>query len=122
MPPDATDVRRALERSQRLADFLDQAHRLPGTSIRFGYDAVIGLVPVVGDSLTFLFGLYPVLEAVRFRVRKRAIGRMLINLVFDWLIGLIPLVDLVLDVAYKANLRNVRLLAAELQRRERPLH
>lgn len=110
------DRQAALDRSRRLADLLDQRFRAPGTRIRFGLDAIVGLIPVIGDTATLLIGLYPVAEGVRWGVRKRTIARMLWNLLFDWLIGLIPLIDIVLDVAFKANLRNARLLERELLR------
>ncbi|MEO0715991.1 MAG: DUF4112 domain-containing protein, partial [Planctomycetota bacterium] len=70
----------------------------------------LGIVPVVGDTATLLIGLYPVLEALRSRARKRTIARMLANLGIDWLLGLVPFLDLALDVAFKANTRNLRLL------------
>jgi len=107
----------AIARASRVADLLDRAFRLPGTSIRFGLDAIIGLVPVIGDSVTLGLGLYPVLEAVRLGVGPLVVARMLLNLGIDWLIGLVPLIDIVLDVAYKANVRNVHLLVEALERK-----
>ncbi len=99
-----------------VADLLDTKYHVPGTPIRFGFDAIVGLVPVVGDSATLLIGLYPVLEAVRAGARKRTLAKMLANLGIDWLLGLVPLVDLVLDVAFKANTRNLRLLERDIER------
>lgn len=107
---------RALERAELLARVLDSAFRLPGTQIRFGLDTIVGLIPAVGDTATALVGLYPVVEGARLGVRKRALGRMLANLGVDWLIGLVPVADLVLDTMYKAHLKNARLLAEELKR------
>lgn len=69
--PEAADLDTTLTRVRSLADLLDQRFRIPGTSIRFGLDR---------------------------------------------LIGLIPLVDLVFDVAFKANMRNLRLLEREILR------
>jgi hypothetical protein len=110
------DVEPALRRTRVLADLLDQHFRIPGTGIRFGYDAIIGLIPVIGDTATALIGLYPVFEARRLGLGKRIIARMLANLGIDWLIGLVPLIDVVLDVAYKANLKNARLLEQALRK------
>jgi hypothetical protein len=109
-------VDRAITRAERLADVLDRALQIPATNIRFGWDSIIGLVPVVGDTIAALIGLYPVIEAIRFNARITTILRMLLNLAIDWLLGLVPLLDIVLDVAYKANVHNARLLAAELDR------
>ncbi len=110
------DRQGALRRVRALANLLDQRFRLPGTPVRFGYDSIVGLLPVVGDSATALIGLYIVVEAVRLGTRKRVVARMLLNIVVDWLLGLVPLLDIVLDVAFKANLRNARLLERELRR------
>ena len=111
----SSNVDAALQRTRILADLLDRRFRVPGTGIRFGYDAIIGLVPVVGDTATMIIGLYPVMEARRLKVGKRIIARMLTNLGIDWLIGLVPILDIFLDVAYKANLKNARLLETALQ-------
>lgn len=111
------DETAALVRARRLADLMDRQYRLPGTNIRFGLDPIIGLLPVVGDTATAIISAYPVVEAIRLNARKRTILRMALNLGIDWLIGLVPLLDLVLDVAFKANVKNLRLLEAELGRR-----
>lgn len=104
----------ALLRVRRLADLLDSRYRVPGTNIRFGLDAIIGVIPGVGDTITALMGGSIVLEAARLGARRRTIARMLLNLGIDWLVGLVPVLDLILDVAYKANNRNARLLLEEL--------
>lgn len=106
-----------LKRVRFIAEFLDHRFRIPGTQIRFGYDAVIGLLPGIGDTLTAATGFSIVLEAIRRRVGWGVVAKMILNLVFDWLIGLIPIIDLLLDVAFKANVRNVRLLERELETR-----
>lgn len=113
-PPTQPEVIAARRRASKLADWLDTRYQLPGTPIRFGYDAILGLIPVIGDSATTIIGALILIEARRLGVRKPVLAKMIFNLVIDWLIGLIPLVDLLFDVAYKANLRNARLLEAEL--------
>ncbi|MEO0605563.1 MAG: DUF4112 domain-containing protein [Myxococcota bacterium] len=112
---EGTDSAR-LSRIRALANILDTKYGVPGTPIRFGFDAILGVVPVVGDTATLLIGLYPVLEALRSRARKRTVAKMLGNLGIDWLLGLVPFLDLVLDVAFKANTRNLRLLERDLKR------
>jgi hypothetical protein len=108
-------VERALLRSAKLADLLDTRLRIPGTRIRFGLDPLISLIPVAGDTLALILGLYPVVEAVRFRLGLRIVVRMLLNLGIDWLVGLVPLIGFVPDVIYKANLRNAALLQRSLR-------
>lgn len=106
----------ALVRARRLADLMDRRYRIPRTNIRFGLDPIIGLLPVVGDTVSALISAYPIVEAVRLKIRKRTILRMGLNLGIDWVIGLVPLLDLVLDVAFKANVKNSRLLESEFGR------
>jgi hypothetical protein len=115
--PETALPSRDLARVRWLAQVLDARFRLPGTSIRFGFDAIIGILPGVGDTITLVIGAYIIWVALRRRVRSSIIARMLGNLVIDWLVGLVPLIDLVLDVAFKAHLRNARLLERELVRR-----
>lgn len=104
--------------ASRLATLLDSQFVIPGTNIRFGIDGLLGLVPGIGDTIAMVLSLIIVAEAVSRRVRKRVIALMLGNIALDWLIGLVPLVGDVIDVAYKANLRNLRLLEEELRRAE----
>jgi hypothetical protein len=105
-----------LQRLQVLSRFLDSSFRFPGTSLRFGLDPVIGLVPGVGDAIGFGLSLYPVIEAYRLRVRKRTLGRMVTNVCVDGVVGAIPIVGDVFDFAFKSNQRNVRILRRELMR------
>lgn len=104
-----------LERIRWLADLLDTKFQVPGLGVRFGYDALLGLVPVVGDTLAAVMGAYIVGEAMRLGVRKRVLVQMGFNVFLDWLVGLIPLVDLIFDVAFKANARNARLILREAE-------
>lgn len=103
-----------LPRSLRLAKLLDSKFLLPGTTFRFGIDPLIGLVPVVGDTLAFAIGSLIVLDAWRLGVRKRILARMLLNLGVDWLIGLLPVVGDAADFVVKPNRANARLLKREL--------
>ncbi len=103
--------------ARRIADLLDRQFTIPGTGIRYGWDALLGLIPVLGDSVTSLIGLYIILLARHAGVSKGVQLRMALNLGVDWLIGLIPIVDIFFDVAFKANVRNANLLARALERR-----
>jgi hypothetical protein len=115
LPPQAGG-REALERLERLARLLDTAVVVPGTSIRFGADAVIGLVPGIGDLITTLISSYIVYEAHRLGAPKRLIARMIGNVVLDSVLGAVPLAGDVFDVIWRANRRNVRLLREHLTR------
>ena len=95
---------------RRWAVLLDSVFRVPGTSIRFGVDAIIGLIPGLGDISTPAFAGLLLLQAVRMRLPMVVQARMVLNAALDMLIGLVPLLGDVADVAWKANLRNLELL------------
>jgi len=114
LPPRAGGEREALERLERLARLLDTAVAVPGTSIRFGADAVLGLVPGIGDLITTLLSSYIVYEAHRLGAPKRLIARMIGNVVLDSTLGAVPLAGDAFDVLWRANRRNVRLLREHL--------
>lgn len=89
---------------------LDAAFRVPGTTFRFGLDAIIGLIPGAGDIGTAFFSVMVLLHSVRLRIPKVVIGRMLVNSALDMLAGTVPLIGDLFDAGYKANLRNMALL------------
>lgn len=101
---------------EALALLLDEKFRIPGTSIRFGVDGVVGLVPGIGDVATTLVSLYLVARARDLGLPNRVLIRMLGNIAIDFLVGAVPLVGDVFDVAFKANRRNIDLLKRELGR------
>ena len=103
---DSADRRRV----ETVAYWLDERFRIPGTSIRVGLDGIAGLIPGVGDAATTLIALYIVAEGYRLGLPRRAIVRMLGNVGLDFVLGSIPLLGDVFDVAFKANRRNLRIL------------
>lgn len=94
----------------RLARVLDSSMRVPGTRFRFGLDAVIGLIPGVGDAAGTLLSSYIVLEAARAGAPKHVLVRMATHVVVESVVGVVPILGDLFDVAWKANERNVRLL------------
>lgn len=111
----APDAQRDLQNVERLAQLLDTEFEFAG--IRFGLDGIIGLIPVLGDSIAALIGLYPIYVAQQHKLGLLLRARMLLNLIIDWLIGLIPFVGDLFDVAFKANIRNAKLLRKALEKR-----
>jgi hypothetical protein len=95
---------------RRLQRFLEEAFPIPGTRFRFGWDALIGLVPWAGDLVTALMGAIILVSAHRMRVPFVVQVRMLFNLAIDLAIGLVPLAGDVVDVFWKANTRNLALV------------
>ena len=107
---DATERARALDRVRSLARLMDDAIRIPGTSIGIGLDALIGLVTGLGDLAGGVISAYVLMTAARAGVPKTVLVRMLLNLGTDALVGAVPVLGDLFDVGFKANVRNARLL------------
>jgi hypothetical protein len=101
------DVDRSLE---QLSRWMDGLFRVPGTGWRFGLDALVGLVPGVGDFATTAVSLYILASGVRYRVPKVTLLRMAANVGVDYLAGSIPFVGDLFDFYWKSNQKNVELL------------
>jgi hypothetical protein len=99
----------AERRIGRVTHVLDELVTVPGTSQRVGLDPVVGLIPVVGDAVAAGVGLWVIAEAARFGIPRLVLGRMLVNLVVDLVIGAIPLLGDLYDVAFRSNSRNLSL-------------
>ena len=108
-----------IARIDALATLLDTALVIPGTGIRFGFDGLIGLFPVVGDMITTALSLFIVHEAYQLGAPGYVIVRMLGNVALDGVFGAAPLVGDAFDVFWRANRRNVRLLMEWLERERR---
>jgi len=98
------------ERLNRLAWLLDSSIRIPGTRFTIGADALIGLIPFVGDLIGVLLSSYIVSEAARLGAPRIVLARMVFNIGIEGLVGIVPFAGDVFDAAWKANQRNVRLL------------
>lgn len=93
-----------------LAGLMDSAFEIPGLRLRFGLDALLGLLPGFGDFATSLVTLYILQEAHRRGVSRLTLARMGFNILVDWMVGSVPLVGDAFDVYWKSNQRNVALL------------
>jgi len=111
--------KRRLERLGRLAWLLDSSISIPGTGLSVGIDALIGLVPVLGDLIGVALSAYILKEAYDLGAGRSILARMVVNIVIEGVVGAIPVAGDVFDAAWKANQRNVRLLYAW---DERPQH
>jgi hypothetical protein len=102
--------RERIARIEALARLLDTALVVPGTNIRFGFDALVGLVPGIGDAVTTMLSLYLVYEARQLGAPRQLIARMLGNIAVDGLAGAVPLVGDAFDLLWHSNRRNLTLL------------
>jgi hypothetical protein len=99
------------ESLKRLSWLMDDLIRIPGLGWSFGLDALIGLIPAVGDTATSLASFYILASAVRYGVPKVTILRMAMNIGIDYVVGSLPLVGDLFDAWWKSNQRNVELLS-----------
>lgn len=93
-----------------LAKLMDSQFRVPGTDVKFGLDALIGLIPGAGDFVTFLVSGYMVTILANNGASGFVLARMVLNIVIDSLVGSIPILGDIFDVAFKANQRNLALM------------
>lgn len=105
---------RALRRLDSLSYLLDNSIPVPGTQARFGIDAIIGLIPGVGDAAGSVVSAYVVLEAARLGASPATLVRMLLNVGVEAVAGSVPFAGDLFDAAWKANVKNVALLRREL--------
>jgi hypothetical protein len=106
-----------LKRLETIAMLLDVAFILPGTKIRYGVDGIVGLIPVVGDIIATGLSLWLVHEARALGAPWHITARMLGNVAFQGIVGTVPVAGDAIDVLFRANMRNARLLRAWLDKR-----
>lgn len=107
---DRSDFERRLGRLLMIARVMDTAVVVPGTNIRFGADAVLGLIPGGGDLIGAAISLAIVNEARRLGVPKALLAQMIVNVGLDAVLGSVPLLGDAFDVYFKANRRNAQLV------------
>ncbi len=93
-----------------LSRILDDAVAVPGTRFRFGLDAILGLIPGVGDLTGAVMTGYTIVAAYRMGVPGSVLLNMVLNLGIDAAVGAVPLLGDLFDFAFKANRRNLDLL------------
>lgn len=110
--PSNSDLERIVivRRMRRLSTLLDNAIRVPGTSIGFGIDPILGLIPGGGDILGGVLSIYIVFEAFKLGLPRETLITMVANIALETLTGTVPVFGDIFDVAWKANVKNVELL------------
>ncbi len=94
--------------ARMLAKLLDSQFNISG--VRFGLDPIINIIPWVGDIIGTLLSLFILHTAYKVGVSKTDFLKMLLNIAIDFIVGLIPFLGVIFDVAYKANAKNVKIL------------
>ena len=107
--PTTIQVERELE---VFSQFMDNQFRIPVLGWRFGFNAILDLVPGIGDVATSIIALYLLVSAVRYRVPKITLLRMALNIAIYFIVGLVPLAGDVFAIWWKPNMRNLNLLRA----------
>ena len=105
-----SDRLRRLAALQRVAQLLDSAFLVPGTSYRIGLDPILGLIPGLGDLVSPLFTIAVLWQARDLGVPRIVQLRMIVNVAIDALVGAVPVLGDLFDFAWKANARNLALL------------
>ncbi len=110
---DPVSIRQRVETMELL---LERSFRIPGVNVPIGLDALIGLIPVIGDIVTTALGAYIVWEARNLNLPKWKLWRMGGNVAFDTLLGLVPVVGDAADVLYRSNTANLRIIKKHLDK------
>jgi hypothetical protein len=113
---DVWSRRTSLERLDQLSALLDIAFLVPGTNIRFGIEAILRLVPGIGDIAASALSCWILYEAHRLGVPPLLLTRMIGNVVIEGMAGAVPIAGNLFDVGWRANRRNVRLLREYFER------
>lgn len=110
------EIEASVARVEAISRLMDDLFEIPGTNIRVGLDAVVGLVPVVGDLISQVVSSYIIWEARQLGVSRFTMGRMIANTAVDTVVGIIPFAGDAFDVAFRANRKNLALLKGHLEK------
>jgi hypothetical protein len=108
--------RQAVDRLDLIARVLDTAFIVPGTNIRFGIEAIIRLMPGIGDAVASALSCVILVEAHRLGVPRAVLVRMIANVLLEGTAGAVPVVGDMFDIVFRANRRNIRILRDYMQR------
>lgn len=114
--PLGTDVAHIRRRIEGMEQLLERTFVIPGTKQTIGLDVILDLIPIGGDFIGAALGLYMVWEARNLKMPGSAVLRMLGNVGFDWLLGLIPFVGIIPDFFFRSNSRNLRIIRRHLDK------
>ena len=110
----------SVARLEALATLLDSAFIIPGTKQRVGIDALLGLIPGIGDAVSTALSAYIIWEARQLGLPRWKIARMIGNVALDTTLGAVPLAGDVFDVFFRANKRNMQIVRDHVARKQGP--
>ena len=113
---DTRDPAKIRQRIELIELILERSLTIPGTNIRVGMDAIVGLVPVIGDVITAAMGAYIVWEAHNLGLPKWKLARMAGNIALDTAIGAVPIAGDAFDLLFKSNSRNLRIVKRHMDK------
>lgn len=116
MQVDAHDPAKIRQRVEMLEMLLERSLVIPGTRYAVGLDAIVGLIPGIGDVITAAMGAYIVWEGRNLGLPKWKLARMAGNILFDTAVGAIPLAGDAFDVLFRSNTRNLKIIKAHLDK------
>ena len=99
-----------LLRLKLLSERLDELTKIPGTNQKVGIDAIIGVIPILGDFIGAVFSTYIMYSGIKMGVSSKVLTKMAANIAIEFIIGWIPIIGDVFDILWKANKRNVELI------------
>jgi len=99
-----------LLRLKLLSERLDNSIKIPGTNQKIGIDAIIGLIPILGDFIGVIFSTYIMYSGIKMGVSSKIVKKMATNLAIEFIIGSIPIIGDIFDALWKANKKNVELI------------
>jgi hypothetical protein len=100
---------------EMLAHWMDSVFQIPGSNLRFGVDAILGLIPGLGDTITTLVSLYILQAANQRGVPRVTMARMAMNTGVDYVVGSFPVLGDAFDVVWKSNKKNVEILRKHVE-------
>ena len=114
--PTGTDPASVRARVVAMEKLLERSFTIPGVNMPVGLDALIGLVPVLGEIVTTAMGAYIIWEARNLGLSKWKLARMGANVLFDTAIGAIPLVGDAVDLVFRSNTKNLKIILKHIDK------
>ena len=114
--PTGSDVVSVRQRIEAMEMLLERSFRIPGINYPVGLDAIIGLIPVLGEIVTTAMGAYIIWEARNLGLPRWKIWRMVGNTAFDTAIGAVPLIGDAADLVFRSNTRNLKIIKKHLDK------